>query len=55
MIIRAGHGGQGTALEVTLKGNGVAQSVEHATSGQEVVCLIPAPGPDSLLVGSVSV
>ena len=34
---------------------GVAQSVEHVTSGLKVVGSIPAPGARSLLVVSVSV
>ena len=33
----------------------VAQSVERATPGQEVVSSIPTPGARSLLVGPVSV
>ena len=36
-------------------GDRVAQSVERTTPGEEVLGLIPAVAPRSLLVGSVSV
>ena len=36
-------------------GGVVAQSVERATPGEEVVCLIPAVAASSLLAGLVSV
>ena len=37
------------------QGGRVAQSVEHATPGEEIVGLIPAVAALSILVGSVSV
>ena len=46
-MLHGGIGGGG--------GGAVAQSLEHATPGEQVLGLIPAVAARSLLVGSVSV